>query len=96
MNLHERSLSVLACKYVDEVVIGAPSIITRDIVSTFNVSQVVRGSVSEMSGVRSPDEVRILSRNIGLERFSIPDKLSCWSKAIFVGMKLFRVIMDLA
>ena len=24
MDLHERSLSVLACKYVDEVVIGAP------------------------------------------------------------------------
>lgn len=24
MDLHERSLSVLACKYVDEVIIGAP------------------------------------------------------------------------
>ncbi len=25
MDLHERCLSVLACKYVDEVIIGAPS-----------------------------------------------------------------------
>jgi len=69
MNLHERSLSVLACKYVDEVVIGAPSIITRDIVSTFNVSQVVRGSVSEMSGVRSPDESRYeVPKSLGIFR----------------------------
>lgn len=33
MNLHERSLSVLACRYVDEVIIGAPWEISRDMVS---------------------------------------------------------------
>ena len=32
MHLHERSLSVLACRYVDEVVIGAPWEVTRDMV----------------------------------------------------------------
>ncbi|KAI7756388.1 hypothetical protein M8C21_010964 [Ambrosia artemisiifolia] len=30
MHLHERSLSVLACRYVDEVIIGAPWEITKD------------------------------------------------------------------
>ncbi|KAL6985015.1 Ethanolamine-phosphate cytidylyltransferase [Sarracenia purpurea var. burkii] len=30
MHLHERSLSVLACRYVDEVIIGAPWEVTRD------------------------------------------------------------------
>ncbi|KAJ6742421.1 hypothetical protein OIU85_016494 [Salix viminalis] len=30
MNLHERSLSVLACQYVDEVIIGAPWEISKD------------------------------------------------------------------
>ncbi|KAK6147464.1 hypothetical protein DH2020_018376 [Rehmannia glutinosa] len=30
MNLHERSLSVLACRYVDEVIIGAPWEVTND------------------------------------------------------------------
>ncbi|KAL4381992.1 hypothetical protein AHAS_Ahas04G0188900 [Arachis hypogaea] len=30
MNLHERSLSVLACRYVDEVIIGAPWEVSRD------------------------------------------------------------------
>ncbi|KAK4432224.1 Ethanolamine-phosphate cytidylyltransferase [Sesamum alatum] len=30
MNLHERSLSVLACQYADEVIIGAPWEVSRD------------------------------------------------------------------
>ncbi|KAF6142986.1 hypothetical protein GIB67_041054 [Kingdonia uniflora] len=30
MNLHERSLSVLACQYVDEVIIGAPWDVSKD------------------------------------------------------------------
>lgn len=49
MNLHERSLSVLACKYVDEVIIGAPTVITEDLITTFNISLVVRGSQHETS-----------------------------------------------
>ncbi|XP_057786249.1 ethanolamine-phosphate cytidylyltransferase-like [Salvia miltiorrhiza] len=47
MNLHERSLSVLACRYVDEVIIGAPMEVSKDMVTTFNISLVVHGSVSE-------------------------------------------------
>lgn len=35
MHLHERSLSVLACRYVDEVIIGAPWEITKDMVCNF-------------------------------------------------------------
>lgn len=35
MNLHERSLSVLACRYVDEVIIGAPYEVSKDMVSLF-------------------------------------------------------------
>ncbi|KAA8535723.1 hypothetical protein F0562_030714 [Nyssa sinensis] len=47
MNLHERSLSVLACRYVDEVIIGAPWEVTKDMITTFNISLVVRGTVAE-------------------------------------------------
>lgn len=32
MHLHERSLSVLACRYVDEIIIGAPWEVTKDMV----------------------------------------------------------------
>ncbi|KAL2900239.1 Ethanolamine-phosphate cytidylyltransferase [Bienertia sinuspersici] len=47
MNLHERSLSVLACRYVDEVIIGAPWEVSKDTITTFNISLVVHGTVAE-------------------------------------------------
>ncbi|XP_065634469.1 ethanolamine-phosphate cytidylyltransferase isoform X2 [Quercus suber] len=47
MHLHERSLSVLACRYVDEVIIGAPWEVTTDMITTFNISLVVHGTVAE-------------------------------------------------
>ncbi|KAG6546431.1 hypothetical protein Mapa_011979 [Marchantia paleacea] len=51
MNLHERSLSVLACRYVDEVIIGAPWEITKDmVITTFNISLVVHGTCAEPNG----------------------------------------------
>ena len=63
MNLHERSLSVLACKYVDEVIIGVTPYITEDLIKTFNISTVVRGSQSEFSHLK-PEEAEA--------RYSIP------------------------
>lgn len=43
MNLHERTLSVLACKYVNEVVIGAPYTVTEDLMNHFKVDVVCHG-----------------------------------------------------
>ncbi|XP_034249352.1 ethanolamine-phosphate cytidylyltransferase isoform X1 [Thrips palmi] len=43
MNLHERVLSVLACKYVSEVVIGAPYAVTKDLMEHFKVDVVCHG-----------------------------------------------------
>lgn len=69
MNVHERALSVLASKYVDEVVIGAPMIITDDLLRTFNISMVVRGSLTETRGRDSMDEQRYaLPRERGIFR----------------------------
>src|SRR3989338_6526557 len=31
MNVHERVLGVLSCRYVDDVVIGAPFVVTKDV-----------------------------------------------------------------
>ena len=47
MSLHERSLSVLACRYVDEVIIGAPGEVSKDMITTFNISVVVHGTTAE-------------------------------------------------
>ncbi|XP_013146740.1 PREDICTED: ethanolamine-phosphate cytidylyltransferase isoform X1 [Papilio polytes] len=43
MNLHERVLSVLACKFVHEVVIGAPYSVTADLMDHFGVQVVCHG-----------------------------------------------------
>ncbi|KAH7288475.1 hypothetical protein KP509_31G027600 [Ceratopteris richardii] len=56
MNLHERSLSVLACRYVDEVIIGAPWTITKDMITTFNISLVVHGTVAENSDLLNEED----------------------------------------
>ena len=38
MNLHERVLSVLACKYVNQVIIGAPYTVSKDLLQQFKVT----------------------------------------------------------
>jgi len=43
MNIHERTLSVLAYRCVDEVVIGAPYCVTNEMLDHFNVSVVCHG-----------------------------------------------------
>lgn len=44
MNLHERTLNLLALKYVDDVIMGAPWEITEDMIRTLNISIVVQGT----------------------------------------------------
>ena len=41
MSLHERVLMVLACKYVDDVVIGAPYEISHDFIKSLGIQKVV-------------------------------------------------------
>lgn len=67
MHLHERSLSVLACRYVDEVIIGAPLEITKDMITTFNISLVVRGTVAEKSLPSEKDPYEV-PKSIGIFR----------------------------
>ncbi|XP_010774781.1 ethanolamine-phosphate cytidylyltransferase-like [Notothenia coriiceps] len=43
MNIHERTLSVLACRYVSEVVIGAPYAVGKDLLDHFRVDLVCHG-----------------------------------------------------
>ncbi|KAF3556360.1 hypothetical protein F2Q69_00010952 [Brassica cretica] len=56
MNLHERSLSVLACRYVDEVIIGAPWEVSKDTITTFDISLVVHGTVAESDDFQREEE----------------------------------------
>ncbi|KAJ8958172.1 hypothetical protein NQ318_006111 [Aromia moschata] len=58
MNLHERVLSVLACKYVSEVVIGAPYKVTRDLMEHFKVDVVIHGTTPVMNDEDGEDPFR--------------------------------------
>ncbi|XP_074647085.1 ethanolamine-phosphate cytidylyltransferase-like isoform X2 [Tubulanus polymorphus] len=55
MNLHERVLSTLSCKYVSEVVIGAPYNITASLMDHFKVDVVCHGSTNIMVDVDGTD-----------------------------------------
>lgn len=60
MNLHERTLCVLACRYVDEVIIGAPWAVTADLIKTMNISLVINGTThppAQSSGAQDPYEI---------------------------------------
>lgn len=64
MNLHERTLSVLACRYVDECVIGAPFTIDKNLMDHFNVDVVCHGSTQE-----TPNE-------FGADPYEVPKSLN--------------------
>ncbi|KAK9728221.1 choline phosphate cytidylyltransferase [Basidiobolus ranarum] len=60
MNLHERVLSVLACRYVDEVIIGAPYSVTNDVLDkVYKVNIVAHGTtlVDPDSNGKDPYEI---------------------------------------
>lgn len=47
LNLQERTFNLLALKYVDEVVIGAPWTITEDLIKSLRISKVMQGTCSK-------------------------------------------------
>nr|CAB3264718.1 ethanolamine-phosphate cytidylyltransferase [Phallusia mammillata] len=55
MNVHERVLSVLACKYVHEVVIGAPFTVSAEMMDYFKVDVVVHGNSQVFSDAHGND-----------------------------------------
>nr|XP_002742026.1 PREDICTED: ethanolamine-phosphate cytidylyltransferase-like [Saccoglossus kowalevskii] len=55
MNLHERVLSVLACRHVAEVVIGAPYQVTPELLDHFKVDLVCHGMTPVMADVNGSD-----------------------------------------
>jgi ethanolamine-phosphate cytidylyltransferase len=47
MNLNERVLGVLSCRYVDEVVMGVPYAVSDELIKSLGIHVVVAGKVSE-------------------------------------------------
>jgi ethanolamine-phosphate cytidylyltransferase len=69
MNLHERVLSVLGCRYVDDVVIDAPWVITPEMVASLNIAEVIHGSYSD----DGDNDCNLLDMNIKREEKTAHD-----------------------
>ncbi len=60
MNLNERVLSVLSCKYVDEVIIGAPYSVTKDVLEkVYKVSVVAHGPSTPLPDENQEDPYKL-------------------------------------
>jgi len=58
LNLNERTLNVLQCKYVDDVIIDPPWAITEEMVAQCKISLVVRGTKNESeSSIKEQDHL---------------------------------------
>jgi ethanolamine-phosphate cytidylyltransferase len=55
LNMNERVLSVLGCRYVDDVLLDAPWCITEDMIATMSISVVVRGTVRDCADSATVD-----------------------------------------
>ena len=58
MNLHERVLSVLGCRFVDDVLIDAPYEITSEMIASLNIAEVVRARRIQDKDITIVDESR--------------------------------------
>ena len=47
MNIHERALCVMSCKYANEVILGAPETVTQDLITSMNIKVVVTGQLDK-------------------------------------------------
>lgn len=58
LNLHERVLSVLGCRYVDDVLIDAKYQITPDMIASLNIAEVVHGTYTDDTDDSEELEIR--------------------------------------
>jgi ethanolamine-phosphate cytidylyltransferase len=65
--LYERVLSVLQCRYVDEVVMASPYVHTEEMLKTLNVSLVVSGTTNEGTVMEGVDPYAVAKR-LGIYR----------------------------
>jgi len=60
----------LACKYVDDVVIGAPYILTKDLIKSLNISKVVK--------IIDTEEDCVLEKFSEIDPFEVAKKLGIY------------------
>ena len=67
VSIQERVLMCLACKHIDDVVIGAPFILTDDLIKSLNIKKVVH--------VKNTKEDYVLKRHEEIDQLAVARKL---------------------
>ena len=80
MNLYERVLNILAIKYVDEVVIASPWVVTEDLIKSLNISLVVQGTISKMNSEFSRGRKQSLEYNDSVDPYELPKRLGIYQE----------------
>merc|ERR1712137_895482 len=65
-NLHERVLGVLSCRYVDEVIIGAPYVVDNGLIKGQNISVVFSGTERDVEGNSSTVDPYKFAKEAGI------------------------------
>jgi ethanolamine-phosphate cytidylyltransferase len=76
MNLHERVLSVLSCRYVDEVLIGAPWEPTEEMIRQHRIEVVVHGTIADPGFISGPDPYSVPKKMGIYKNIESPRKLT--------------------
>jgi ethanolamine-phosphate cytidylyltransferase len=63
LNLHERVLSVLGCRFVDDVLIDAPYEITPEMITSLNIAEVIHVKSCEGQVICDGDDDRYRHAN---------------------------------
>lgn len=56
MNMYERALGALSCRYVDEVLLNAPWDLTEDVLKNHKISVVVAGNTEDVYAHLQPSD----------------------------------------
>lgn len=66
LTMHERLLGLLGCKYVDDVLLNAPWIVTQDMISTLNIAVVARGVVRDCEEAVEQSQPHAVPESMGI------------------------------
>ena len=68
LNQQERSLGAMACRHADEVIMGVPEAVTRDLIATFNVAAVVAEEPCAPALADTPADPNRVPKEMGIFR----------------------------
>ncbi len=85
LNMQERVLNLLALRYVDDVVIGAPWILTEDIIKSLKIDLVVQGTQPKYDleeDFNGENDLKVLNVQQQDDPYAVPKKLGIYQEII--------------